>query len=397
MLDFKFLTKEQVRGINKKLDIIKKYGARAKLTDFAVISGSSYNYSPKTSSNMGYYWLMPEQDLEVNKKSPIVTPFKPILGFAHKINNCDISTRLVIPYYDVLDYTLGSKILKLVNPEKDVVDVCEFGYYPQRAVNAELQQLLESSYKKSLLSETGNVYTRYKINSTYYYCRFTNIRPEYEQLKEYMYEDERYVRVKVNLHYNYENVTLSNDVEYVNDEYVWIKVEPIRWLIDINEDLLISEDLLFTTEFASFNNKYSRFENMDIKKFIDNYFAKELIQVCHRNVLNEDIKKIMNNNYYPQVTGSTYDENASCDEEIIDSYIPTNKIDENLELIINSQDKIIELLTTLNAVEESIDDDYNTKKEYIKEIRNSLFDKLCQKETIESDEIKDVKQKIRKL
>ena len=51
MSDFTFLTKEQVSEFDyeKKLDILKKYGTRAAITDFSILLGSYVSSNVYTS------------------------------------------------------------------------------------------------------------------------------------------------------------------------------------------------------------------------------------------------------------------------------------------------------------------------------------------------------------
>ena len=54
-------------------------------------------------------------------------------------------------------------------------------------------------------------------------------------------------------------------------------MQPVRWLFDEKVKIAVTENLIFAGVQFNHSNQYDgNFENTDIKKFMDNYFAKEL-------------------------------------------------------------------------------------------------------------------------
>lgn len=150
----------------------------------------------------------------------------------------------------------------------------EYGYYPQNAVSSLMQNTLETSYNNGILKSTGNTYT---VDSRRY--------DDYDNgflaktIYEYEYNGKRYVRVEANSDFGGDKFKLSNGMEYRDNDFVWVEVEPVKWLVDQDNDIILSEKLLFAG--VQFNNKRNYkgdFLNMDIKQYMDRFFSKDLVQ-----------------------------------------------------------------------------------------------------------------------
>ena len=89
---------------------------------------------------------------------------------------------------------------------------------------------------------------------------------------------------------------LSNGEKYKRGDYVWVEVQPIKWLIDEKSDIALSERILFAgVQFKNgimFEKNYNGdFRTTDIKLFMDKYFSKDIIpSFSNEMTLNEDIK-----------------------------------------------------------------------------------------------------------
>ena len=133
--------------------------------------------------------------------------------------------------------------------------------------------------------------------------------------EEYEYKGKRYIRVKANfddLGDSSEATTLSNGENYDNGDHVWVAVEPVKWIIDEQSQLLIAEKILFAgVQFQDVHKKTESvketsnpeellrkmierkfrgidFETSDIKGFMDEYFSKDLEQDIIKNKNIED-------------------------------------------------------------------------------------------------------------
>ena len=91
--------------------------------------------------------------------------------------------------------------------------------------------------------------------------------------EEYEFNGEKYVRV---LNLNPEGL-LSNGEKAENKEYYWVKVEPVVWFVDKNEDYAIT-DKIFIGGVAYNSYETGSYEKTYACRFIDEYFRSELIQ-----------------------------------------------------------------------------------------------------------------------
>ena len=155
MNNFTFLTQEQFFE-DDKLDIFKKRGTKAAVTDFSILLGAyvSVHHVDNDSSlegRTGYYWTKLDYGESYAR------------GVHGTGNRC---------YYDVCRRNGGarpafsfSSISSIpTNGEsgkraRDGVLEVEYGYYPQKAVSRDMQERLERAYRSSSISKTGNSYT----------------------------------------------------------------------------------------------------------------------------------------------------------------------------------------------------------------------------------------------
>lgn len=266
MNEFTFLSKDQMFGENR-LEIFDKVGTRAAPTDFAILLGgyvSRYFVDGNNGSlanRTGFYWT---QSVD-NGKALIVSSVGEINEF--KTMNRIISARPIISLTDIASENLYKEI------GKEDIRV-KYGFYPQTAVDANLQKELEKAYKRARLQLTGNTYT---VDSRKWYEFDKKFSPK--TINEYEYNGERYVRVIANSCFDDDKFELSNMRYYRNYDAVWVKVEPVRWLVDKKSNTLVSEKLLFAgVPFRNLRNYNDDFNTTDIKKFMDRDFARDLIQ-----------------------------------------------------------------------------------------------------------------------
>ena len=149
----------------------------------------------------------------------------------------------------------------------------EFGFYLQDVASDDLQDELEQTYVNGELNETENYYT----NDSAIFDE-ESFKPQ--KLQEFEYNGNRYVRVEVFLEDANETYSLSNNKTYENGDSVWVKVQPVKWLVDEDAGIMITEKILFAgIQFNEEKNKYeSDFEKSFLKEYLDKFFAKELLQ-----------------------------------------------------------------------------------------------------------------------
>lgn len=251
MYDFTFLTIDQLNGSNK-LEIFNKYSISASITDFSILLGGAFDSDNLT----GYYWTKDNDGDFVYQVE--------CSGYirADSIRTRGNGARPVLKYPSYPDFS------EIISKADSDVLIVEYGEYPQTAASLEMQERLELafSYKTDSLSLTSKKYT---IDSG----SLVAINP-LSSIDEYVFEDgKKYVRVKANSCHFREEFILSNKGVYKNDDYVWIAVEPIRWIVDRKSEFVVAEKILFAG--VAYDN--IDFENTRIKKYLNECFSKDIL------------------------------------------------------------------------------------------------------------------------
>ena len=272
MSDFTFLTAEQCFGENQ-LDIFKKRGNTAALTDFAILFGGyvsnfSNSYNDRTLAGRTGCYFTKSCDEDYNPL--IVNNVGKIVWEETKARSDGARLALPLSSLDDIPVNEGSKIIKA----KDGILEVEYGYYPQKAVSRDVQERLERAYKSGNISKTRNSYT---TDSVAYSDYNTSLQPQTHQ--EYGYNRNSYVRVKANIFY-VSKVQLSNGEIYKNGDYVWVEVLPVKWLVDEDSLMMITEKIISAgVRFNDKINYYTEdFDKTEIKKFMDEHLWRDMFQ-----------------------------------------------------------------------------------------------------------------------
>ena len=277
MSDFTFLTEEQCFG-SDKLDILKKRGIKAAITDFSILLGayvSDYHINNDSSldGRTGGYWTKSESDYG-NNTACVVRKSGSSACFFVSAREC--GARPALPFSEASSIPTNGESVKRA---KDGVLEVEYGYYPQKAVSTDMQEILERAYESGNISKTGNTYTTDSRKPNAYNEKFIPIQHE-----EYEYNGKRYIRVKKI--FDYSNIyldascTLSNGKDYREGDDVWVEVLPVKWLVDERAKVMITDKLIFSgVQFNHTSNYRIRdFDRTDIKIFMDRYLSRDLVQ-----------------------------------------------------------------------------------------------------------------------
>lgn len=269
-LELTILSKEQVFG-DHALQVIKKYGSQAALTDLAIVTGAyvgdtyyHIKWDDTRKGRAGKQWTT-----TADGYGNVLTIDE--IGYPYSLLRY-IGEGSIRPVID------SSSYFNALYPYKkelyEGIYFCECGEYPQMAALSYLQTCLENLYLQSKLVPTGKKYTFNSLISKQSIERFhENICVEYE------YEGEKYIRIKANFQET-SFQKLSNKVRYKKGEYVWIKVEPVRWLLDESSKLLISEKCLVSgIEYQSdLTQQYiGNFEGASLNRYMNQYMKQELL------------------------------------------------------------------------------------------------------------------------
>ncbi len=269
------LSKDQV-CINQ-LEMFRKYGTNAAITDFSLLLGIEVS-SDHTSDTSYYqdkdfvdtraadYWTKTqEEDKVIAISSYSFGYFSP-----KKMNDLYLGIRPAVKYSDIKNQVDGKKI-----SDKEVTEV-EYGEYPQTICDKKLETELEKMYRENTITKTEKKYT---VNSNEFFSP--------EQIDEYCYNGNKYIRFIANR--DIIRTKLSNKQYIEFGKPYWIKVEPITWMIDEEQDLAVSKKLLITG--IPFDNDYKEnFEETEIYKYLNTYFINEIIaekKIKEKNKLDE--------------------------------------------------------------------------------------------------------------
>lgn len=236
-------SKEEVKKLNKNMQI-------ARMTDFSILLGGTSNSFTDLTSD---YWT---RDFYFKYSALVVT-------FNNYIIRNSFSDRTVCirPIISLEDVDVKSGAYSFF-----------YGEYPQTIVDEKLSVELEQEYKNGNINATDKTYT---TDSENYENMFSSFKSRTHI--EYQYKENKYIRFKADR--NCIGKKLSNGIEIKKDDIYWVKVEPIEWLIDNEQNIAISRNLLLSgIQFDDFLSDWNyEFEHTFISRFLDEYFSKDMI------------------------------------------------------------------------------------------------------------------------
>lgn len=271
MNNFTFLTQEQFFE-DDKLDIFKKRGTKAAVTDFSILLGAyvldhHVDNDSSLEGRTGCYWTKSDYGKSYAR------------GVHVTGNSCYYNVPLrnggarpALSFSSISSIPTNGESGKRA---RDGVLEVEYGYYPQKAVSRDMQERLEQAYRRGNISKTRNTYT---TDSEKYNAYSRTFKAKTHE--EYEYNGKRYVRVEANSDFGGNQFTLSNGENYRDGDNVWVEVLPVKWLVDEKTRTMITEKLIFSgVQFNKERNYHTRdFDRTDIKTFMDRYLSRDLVQ-----------------------------------------------------------------------------------------------------------------------
>ena len=147
----------------------------------------------------------------------------------------------------------------------------DYGEYPQSILRASEEANFERAFACREVRVTGRKYT---TDSVFYqdYDRSFVAREHIE----YEYNQKRCIRFVADA--NCTGVTLSDGRVIEEGKAYWVLVEPITWLVDRVSNIALCKKIIFSgVQFQQDNNYQGDFENTDLNKFTNQFFAKEIV------------------------------------------------------------------------------------------------------------------------
>ena len=284
MSEYTFLTKDEVIGDNK-LDVFKKRGTKAAITDFSillggyVLDGYHTDYGEKTLKNRtGAWWIKTDNGYNSARAvyydggSDSYNVYKRFLG-----------CRPASPFSSIDKIPTNGVSGKKA---KDGVLEVEYGYYPQTVAVGPMQKELHVRLKGGRLAKTGE---KFVTDSRKYSEDDEKFSPQTHEV--YECDGKKYVKVTAN--FSNGETTLSNGEKYKNGDEVWVEVEPINWLVDEKSKMMITEKLVFSgVQFTHERNyRTEDFAKTDVKKFMDEYWSRDIEQFVKETGTQENLKE----------------------------------------------------------------------------------------------------------
>lgn len=260
-MEITLLDKDDVCGSNA-LQIFKKYGTNAAVTDFSILLGCGVT-SDHTSDSTFYDLDTRSADYftktKANNKIVAISSYGFEYNGEKKLDDRFIGIRPIVKYSDIKN-SCYDEILS----DKNVKEV-KFGEYPQTLCEKKTYNELEELYKKGMLKRSNKIYTTdSKISGQF--KKQTHI--------EYEYNVNKYIRFIADRNIVRAKLSDEKNIEY-NKAY-WIKTEPIIWMIDEKENIAVSKRILISG--IPFDDNYNcDYNNSLIKKYLNEYFAKEIL------------------------------------------------------------------------------------------------------------------------
>lgn len=272
--DLTLLSEGQILGNDKEsqLEVIRKYGTKAAITDLCVLTGS---YLCEDT-----YYNIDEDKSLTGRTSLFWTRSDDNHNYVRAVyENGYIYSRYRFERFGVVRPVLQSSVIfSQISPNRvrgyNGTEEVEYGEYPQYAADSRMQSILESEYNRGM-NKTGRSYT---FDSVKYDDYDTGFKPvTYE---EYEYQGKRYIRIRANSDFGGNKFKLSNGVEYIDGDYVWVEVSPVKWLIDDRTGLLISKKgLVSGIRFLDKRTNYKGdFDRTEMKDYLDRYMLRDLTQ-----------------------------------------------------------------------------------------------------------------------
>lgn len=272
--DLTLLSEGQIFGSDSEsqLEVIRKYGTKAAITDLCVLTGSylcedtNFNIGEDRSlaGRTGWFWTKSDDwDNDVSTVSKHG-------GSHYQYRYLRVGAVRPVLQSSVIFSQISPNRVRGYNGTEEV----EYGEYPQNAVDSRMQNILESKYNRGM-NKTGRSYTFDSVKFNDYDTGFKPVTYE-----EYEYQGKEYIRIKANSDFSGDKFKLSNGVEYRDGDYVWVEVSPVKWLIDDRTGILISKKgLVSGIRFLDKKTNYEGdFDRTEMKEYLDRYMLRDLTQ-----------------------------------------------------------------------------------------------------------------------
>ena len=269
-------------------DLCKKLfdkNGKIKITDLALLSGTViYN-------NVEYY-IWTKTDDNDNGVVVLKVPFENN-NWSHNTTEFNSYRRGVTILPTITSPDVFNDVISKNKNTDDYFEV-EFGEYPQYVPNRKLQTRLLGALLHGEMSGTGKTYTFDSV-----------IREDYPKpfnpkiYDKYEYEGRRFIYYESKNKYGknviYPGMRLKNGMEYDIFDKFFVEVLPVKWIVDKKHQRLVCKSCLLSGIPFTDTKEYDgigTFSETSIKKYMEKYMFKDIMQNVDTYSLNSSISKV---------------------------------------------------------------------------------------------------------
>lgn len=280
-IEFTFLSNEEVFGPNH-LHLFDCFPLSAPVTDFALLQAIKYencaSSNPKILRKREGAWVT--RNIKNNNTGNIVTSYYANYVYKNKLMERNL----------MIENNLGARPATSYNAIKDAshtifnydnkILIIMYGIYPQWAVSKELNHYLNQSFYEKTLIPTSKVITRYPL------AGITDVISVHQNKIAYQYEVYKYNNRYYTLFKNeYLEEKLSNGKIPKLLDHCWLEVSPILWLVDVERDIALAKNILFSKIFERTRPPKCSFKETATYKYLNTNFANEIKPFANNPVL----------------------------------------------------------------------------------------------------------------
>ena len=201
-----------------------------------------------------------------------------VCGIRHDGTECSLPLISSAGIRPVVPYSSIKKIAEEVGTKGFEIAIVQCGEYPQEVASEEISKKLEKSFLKGILPRGDKTYTFYRKEEN----NFDDVKFVPSHYSEFIYEGSRYIRIKNRKEIRVEDTKYDLPFPVTRiikpDEYVWIKVCPVTWLVDEKSDLAISESILLSGVRYDNDNYHGVFEDTELSWFLNTHVKEAIFQ-----------------------------------------------------------------------------------------------------------------------
>lgn len=277
MKKFTILDLEQVFK-DRRLGVFNTYGVKCSPTDFAILTGAYVYQFNHTKEGTNYrnrtccWWL----------NNSYLGDVYTVDGNGNKAIQDVYENHFVVR--PITTFSSVKNDIRNIRKDRFGTEIGEYGMYPNSLVEKRDSYKLEKIFKNNGLNMTGKVY-----------------KTDTKEFNEYKNHGNRFIRFVQDKDSYIKQ--LNDGTEIKKGNIYWLNVEPIEWLIDRKNDIIIAKNgLVSDVKFDTKPHYYGKFEDTNIKRFLDNNFSivisspKERIDQFNDEFINDNIYNYQYNN-----------------------------------------------------------------------------------------------------